>query len=230
RRTPARSCCNPAEVSFALAAHDLWKARGTFHNEIPSSGCLAAGDGLNYFACNFRCTALVKCLVKPSDFSASHLLKAARFGTPLSVLEETTAGLHEPLASTAEDPRVLGPLHGTGQRSTRSSMRVPTRWRGLLGFALGCALLATGRVGQAQEGDEPEVETNKTLPGSERPKGLGLSPEAPPTPPPPGGRAPSFGAPSVDDEWTLQIRGRVAGWLAAGIGREPENAPPEYEG
>ncbi len=82
----------------------------------------------------------------------------------------------------------------------------------------------------AQESGEPEPASNKMLPGAERPKGLGLSPDAPPAPPAPGGRAPSFGAPTVDNEWTLQIKGRFSGWEAVGIGRRPDNAPPDYEG
>jgi len=79
----------------------------------------------------------------------------------------------------------------------------------------------------AQEANET---AHRMLPGAERPKGLGLSPEAPPAPPAPGGRAPSFGAPTDDNDWQLQIKGRFSGWEAVGIGRPPENPPEGYEG
>jgi hypothetical protein len=52
---------------------------------------------------------------------------------------------------------------------------------------------------------------------------LGMSPEAPAVPPAPGGRAPSFGAPSEEQEWTFRIGGRVSGWQSAGLGREPSD-------
>ena len=60
------------------------------------------------------------------------------------------------------------------------------------------------------------------LPGSPRPNGLGLSPEAPPVPPAPGGRAPSFGAPTGGgDETLFRFGGNIYAWEAMGIGREP---------
>ena len=44
---------------------------------------------------------------------------------------------------------------------------------------------------------DPAAAPVDALPGSPIPPGLGLSPEAPPVPPAPGGRAPSFGAPTA---------------------------------
>jgi hypothetical protein len=56
----------------------------------------------------------------------------------------------------------------------------------------------------------------------------GMSPEAPPVPPAPGGRAPSFGAPPESGNWSFRIGGRVSGWQSTGIGREPADA--QYRG
>jgi hypothetical protein len=58
------------------------------------------------------------------------------------------------------------------------------------------------------------------LPGSPLPPGLGLSPEAPPVPPAPGGRAPSFGAPISEPGSSFRIGGRFFGWEAIGIGQK----------
>lgn len=68
------------------------------------------------------------------------------------------------------------------------------------------------------------------LPGSPKPYGLGLSPEAPPVPAAPGGRAPSFGTPTPSDEWSFRIGGRIAAFQITGIGEKPENPPPGYKG
>jgi hypothetical protein len=57
-----------------------------------------------------------------------------------------------------------------------------------------------------------------------------MSPEAPPAPAAPGGRAPSFGAPAPKDEWSFQLKGRFSGWQAVGIGERPANAVEGYEG
>jgi len=64
------------------------------------------------------------------------------------------------------------------------------------------------------------------LPGSPRPIGVGLSPEAPPVAPAAGGRAPSFGAPTKADAWAFTLGGSLFGWQAVGIGRTPENPSP----
>ncbi|HJX67018.1 MAG TPA: hypothetical protein VJ860_24065, partial [Polyangia bacterium] len=63
-----------------------------------------------------------------------------------------------------------------------------------------------------------------SLPGSSTNPGFSLSPEAPPTPPAPGGRAPSFGAPTDKDAWVFRWGGRISAWEQVGIGR------PAYDG
>jgi hypothetical protein len=63
------------------------------------------------------------------------------------------------------------------------------------------------------------------LPGSPRPEGVNLSPESPPTPPAPGGRAPSFGAPADPEAWAFRLGGRFSAWGQAGIGHTPDDAP-----
>jgi hypothetical protein len=68
------------------------------------------------------------------------------------------------------------------------------------------------------------------IPGTRRPPGPGLSPEAPPVPPALGGRAPSFGAPSPGEEWSFRIGGRISGWETFGIGVRPNPAANGYSG
>ncbi len=77
----------------------------------------------------------------------------------------------------------------------------------------------------ADKADKPD-----SIPGSPRPIGLGLAPEAPPVPPAAGGRAPSFGAPVDDGNWSFRIGGRIAGAEGFGIGRTPLDAPAGYSG
>lgn len=67
-----------------------------------------------------------------------------------------------------------------------------------------------------------------SVPGSPRPVAVGLSPEAPPRPPAPGGRAPSFGARTNPDAWSFQLSGRFSAWSQIGIGRSPEHPPDDY--
>ena len=69
-----------------------------------------------------------------------------------------------------------------------------------------------------------------SLPGAPVPPGIGLSPEAPPTPPAPGGRAPSFGAPTGEKPSSFRIGGRFYGWQAVGYGATPANPPVGYSG
>jgi len=69
-----------------------------------------------------------------------------------------------------------------------------------------------------------------SVPGSSRPTGVSLSPEAPPTPPAPGGRAPSFGAPADPDAWVFRLGGRFSAWGRAGIGLRPAHPPEGYHG
>lgn len=86
----------------------------------------------------------------------------------------------------------------------------------------------------SDSGDEPADELPEgalgSLPGSPKPQGMGLSPHAPPTPPAPGGRAPSFGAPTEPGEWNFNLSGRMSGLESVGIGRRPSPAPEGYEG
>jgi len=75
----------------------------------------------------------------------------------------------------------------------------------------------------------PAASTDSS-PGASVPPGLGLAPEAPPVPPAPGGRAPSFGAPVQDRSTSFRLNGRIFGWEAVGIGRTPDPAPKDYSG
>jgi hypothetical protein len=68
------------------------------------------------------------------------------------------------------------------------------------------------------------------VPGSAVLPGVGLSPQAPPVPPAPGGRAPSFGAPAEKTPATFKIGGRIYGYESFGIGRAPSNPPAGYSG
>jgi hypothetical protein len=105
----------------------------------------------------------------------------------------------------------------------------------LAGLALAVCLLGSG-VANAQDKAEEKAPPKAPpkaadgLPGSPRPPGVGLSPEAPPTPPAPGGRAPSFGAPTDKDAWVFRLGGRFSAWGQVGIGRSPESPSPSYEG
>jgi hypothetical protein len=69
-----------------------------------------------------------------------------------------------------------------------------------------------------------------SLPGSSTNPGVGMSPEAPPVPPAPGGRAPSFGAPADKDAWVFRLAGRISGWEQLGIGRRAEDEFPTKSG
>ena len=81
--------------------------------------------------------------------------------------------------------------------------------------------LAYGALASSAQA-ETTITDSAGLPGSPRPNGLGLSPEAPPVPPPPGGRAPSFGTPTPGSEETsFRIGGNIYAWEAVGIGHEP---------
>jgi hypothetical protein len=69
-----------------------------------------------------------------------------------------------------------------------------------------------------------------SLPGSSTNPGFSLSPEAPPTPPAPGGRAPSFGAPTDKDAWVFRWGGRISAWEQVGIGRTAYDGYPTNSG
>jgi hypothetical protein len=118
-----------------------------------------------------------------------------------------------------------------GLRRTSRMIRLAVA---LAALALGALYAPAVGADDAKTNDPPDA-----IPGSPRPFGLGLSPEAPPVPPAPGGRAPSFGAPVHDGQWSLQIGGRIAGFEAVGIGRRPAScasagctpsAPAGYSG
>lgn len=87
----------------------------------------------------------------------------------------------------------------------------------LRAFPFGLACLLSAGLAHAQEA------AVDSLPGSARPASVGMSPEAPPTPPAVGGRAPSFGAPTDPDAWVLRVGGRFSAWAQVGLGRTPED-------
>ena len=87
-----------------------------------------------------------------------------------------------------------------------------------------------GKPAEPDDATDAEATSDVYLPGSPKPYGLGLSPEAPFAGPAPGGRAPSFGTPTAPDEWTFRIGGRVAAFEVVGIGEKPENPPAGYKG
>jgi hypothetical protein len=93
-------------------------------------------------------------------------------------------------------------------------------------LAIGAATFA-GAVSVTPASRADDAKTDATppdsIPGSPRPMGLNMSPEAPPVPPAPGGRAPSFGAPVNDGQWSLRIGGRISGFEAIGIGAQPKS-------
>jgi hypothetical protein len=89
------------------------------------------------------------------------------------------------------------------------------------------ALLLAGATARAEE-SAPVV--NDSSPGSLVLPGPGMSPQAPPVPPAPGGRAPSFGAPSEKSSANWRLGGRIFGYEAVGIGQTPSNPPEGYSG
>ena len=95
-------------------------------------------------------------------------------------------------------------------------------------FLVPIAILLAAGAAQAEEA-APTVPAD-SLPGSEVPPGPGLSPQAPAVPPAPGGRAPSFGAPTEKSSATFRLGGRLFGYQALGIGSKPSNPPPGYSG
>jgi hypothetical protein len=78
--------------------------------------------------------------------------------------------------------------------------------------------------------DQAGSTATDAVPGSEVLPGVGLSPQAPPVPPAPGGRAPSFGAPADNSPSMFRIGGRIYGYESVGIGRAPSNPPEGYSG
>lgn len=69
--------------------------------------------------------------------------------------------------------------------------------------------------------EAPAPTESDGLPGSPSSVAVGVSPEAPPTPSAPGGRAPAFGTASDPDAWVFKLGGRISGFGQLGIGRNP---------
>ncbi|MGC4087746.1 MAG: hypothetical protein QM756_07585 [Polyangiaceae bacterium] len=101
--------------------------------------------------------------------------------------------------------------------STRNWIR-PTLRCGSLGALLAACLLASANA----HAEPPAVDS---MPGSPSAPGVGLSPEAPPTPPAPGGRAPAFGTAADPDAWAFRISGRISGYGQVGIGHTGAGVP-----
>jgi hypothetical protein len=90
-------------------------------------------------------------------------------------------------------------------------------------------LFAAGAVHAQEVAPAAPVELD-AIPGSAVLPSPGLSPQSPPVPPAPGGRAPSFGAPTEKGPATFRLGGRFYGYEAVGIGRAPSNPPAGYSG
>lgn len=118
-------------------------------------------------------------------------------------------------------PRVLDVI----QALVRQTRGVLTPHAGLvLGAGLMVSLIAaTVSAQEAATASAPEAAPPAVaaLPGSPRPVGLGLSPEAPHASPAAGGRAPSFGAPTKKDAWAFSLGGSIFAWEAVGLGTTP---------
>ena len=70
-------------------------------------------------------------------------------------------------------------------------------------------LVATTLDAVNASAQEPSTPAARALPGSPRPAGAGLSPEAPQSGPAAGGRAPSFGAPTKRDALAFNLGGSI---------------------
>ena len=102
---------------------------------------------------------------------------------------------------------------------------VPSKYRSAL--AANVALLVTALGAHAEE---PAPTTVDAIPGSAVLPGPGMSPLAPPVPPAPGGRAPSFGSPAEKSAATFRLGGRIFGYEMVGLGAKPANPPLGYSG
>jgi hypothetical protein len=91
-------------------------------------------------------------------------------------------------------------------------------------LSLTCGLTASAA------GAQEKKEAIDGVAGSSRPPALGMSPEAPPTPPAPGGRAPSFAAPTDPDSWVFRLGGRFSAWGTVGFGSSPRDPSASDEG
>jgi hypothetical protein len=92
-----------------------------------------------------------------------------------------------------------------------------------LRYSLALALLLVAPALRAQDA---ATAATAALPGSARPPGPGLSPDAPHAAPAAGGRAPSFGEPVKKDAWAFTLGGSIFAWEAVGLGRTPELPAP----
>jgi hypothetical protein len=110
----------------------------------------------------------------------------------------------------------------SGTRQSRASRRARAQST-FVAAAAATALVVIARTARTDDADAGSSAPTPadSLPGSPRPMGLGMSPEAPPVPPAPGGRAPSFGAPASDGEWSLRLAGRFSAFESIGLGRTP---------
>src|SRR5690349_6161721 len=87
-------------------------------------------------------------------------------------------------------------------------------------------LVATTLDAVSASAQEPATPAARALPGSPRPAGVGLSPEAPQSGPAAGGRAPSFGAPTKRDALAFNLGGSIFAWEAVGFGARPSTPAP----
>lgn len=89
-------------------------------------------------------------------------------------------------------------------------------------MALSVSLLATPPARAEEPAD--------ALPGSPKPSGLGLSPDAPPKPAAPGGRAPSYGAPAEDQgDWSFRFGGKFEFATSVGIFERDDPRPGQSD-
>lgn len=83
----------------------------------------------------------------------------------------------------------------------------------------------------ATAADEPLPPEMLSVPGSPRPKTMGLAAESPNVPATIGGRAQSFGAPGpAGENWSFRFGGRVSGVQSFGLGRKPTPTLDGYQG
>jgi hypothetical protein len=87
-------------------------------------------------------------------------------------------------------------------------------------------VVATTFAAASASAQEPSTPAARALPGSPRPPGVGLSPEAPHAAPAAGGRAPSFGAPTKRDALAFNLGGSIFAWEAVGFGARPSTPAP----
>jgi hypothetical protein len=95
-------------------------------------------------------------------------------------------------------------------------------------FALSVSLSTATLLARASDAAaaEPIPPAVAALPGSPRPMGSGLAPEAPQAAPAAGGRAPSFGAPTKKGAWAFNLGGSIFAWEAVGFGKVPATPGP----